>query len=55
MADKEKVTQILKEVQDDDNFKVFYANYEALALEAQNLEKLEQIKAEGDFGNIEYK
>ena len=38
MAEKEKILAILRDVQEDSNFKVFYAIYESLATEAANLE-----------------
>ena len=55
VADKKKVLQILKDVQEDENFKDFYAGFETLRAQAEDQEILQSIKPENDNGNTEYK
>ena len=45
----------MREVQEDSNFKAFYAKYLSLQEEAMKIEQLTDIRAEKDYGNIEYK
>ena len=46
---------ILKDVQEDANFKAFYTKYEQLKAAAMDLDELAEIKPERDQGNCEYK
>jgi GTPase len=45
----------MKEIQDDENFKVFYSKFEILKVVADSQEQLKEISAEADYGNTEYK
>ena len=38
MHEKEKILQLLKEVKEDENFKAFYAKFEALRVQSDNEE-----------------
>lgn len=46
---------ILKDVQEDANFKAFFAKYEQLKTAAMDMDELAEIKPERDQGNCEYK
>ena len=55
MHEKEKILQLLKEVKEDENYKAFYARFEALRIQSLEQDILSEIKAENDYGNTEYK
>lgn len=55
MVEKQEIVRLLREVQDDENFKVFFQRYQTLQFESDNLDKLAEVKAENDYGNCEYK
>ena len=55
MHEKEKILQLLKEVKEDENYKAFYAKFEALRKQSDTEDQLKEIKAENDYGNTEYK
>lgn len=42
-------------MQEDENFKLFFSKYQVLKDLSILLENLKELKAENDYGNVEYK